>query len=180
MANETRKIGSILLLKSKVSVLHSRSNNFINHQSNESIMKNFEIDQKISSKFETFPFQFDFGYVFTKSYYDQSYFDTSSSQENLKISLGLRSQIQKEWIGNILGEYLIQKTQQHSLKNFLLGGRISYRKENTPLEYNLLWNNLLNLNSFQYISSQTNQLGTEESSLTALRGYILGGLKVYF
>jgi hypothetical protein len=97
-----------------------------------------------------------------------------------KILLGIRANIKKEWIGNILGEYLIQKTEQNTLRNFLIGGQVSYRKEKSNWEYNLRFNNILNLKSFNYINSYTSQLGTDESSITALRGYIIGGLKYYF
>lgn len=178
--SDDRKIGRYFSLKSKLTGLTNRRNNFINQQSNETNLKNIEIGQKLSSNFKKIPVQFDFGYTFTKAFFEQSLFETSSNQQNLKLSLGLRTTIKKEWIGNILGEYLIQKTQQNTLKNFLLGGQISYRKENSAFEYNVLFNNVLNLNSFRYINSSVSLLGTEESSITALHGYITGGMKLYF
>ena len=180
LTSDERRIGNFLTLKSKFTGSYSRTNNFINQQSNETDLKNIEIGQKISSKFEKFPVQFDFGYTFSKSFFKQSFFNTSSYQQNIKLSLGLRSNIRKEWIGNILGEYLIQKTQLNTLKNFLLGGQISYRKENSALEYNIAMNNILNLNSFNYINSSVSLLGTDETSVIALHGYITGGLKYYF
>ena len=100
--------------------------------------------------------------------------------ENIKLSLSLRTNLKKEWLANLLGEYLIQKTQKNTLKNFLLGGQVSYRKQNSIFEYNMLFNNILNLNSFKYINNSINQLGTEESSITALHGYITAGLKFHF
>ncbi len=178
--SDDRRIGNYFILKSKLTGLTNRTNNFINQQSNETDLKNLEISQKLSSKFEQFPIQFDLGYTYSKSFFKQSFFKTFSNQENLKLSLGLRTNINKEWIGNIFGEYLIQKTQQTKLKNFLLGGQVSYRKENSVFEYNMLFSNVLNLNSFRYINSSVSLLGIEESTVTALHGYIAGGIKFYF
>lgn len=180
ITSDDRKIGNFITLKSKFTALYSRTNNFINHQSNQTNLKNFELLQKLSTNFKEIPVQFDLGYTFTQSLFNQSLFNTSSSQQNLKLSLGLRTNIKKEWIGNFLGEYLIQKTQQTTIKNFLLGGQVSYRKENSVLEYNLTMNNILNLNSFNYINSSVSLLGTDETSVIALHGYITGGLKYYF
>lgn len=178
--SEDRRLGNYFLLKSKLTALASRTSNFISEKSNETGLKNIELRQKISSKFEEFPLQFDLGYTFTKSFFKQFFFNTSSYQQNIKISLGLRANIRKVWIGNILGEYLVQKTQQNTINNFLLGGQISYRKENSNFEYNLLFNNILNLNRFEYINSSVILLGTEEASIATLHGYITGGLKYYF
>lgn len=178
--SDDRRIGNYFTLKSKVTGIHNRTNNFVNHQSNQTDLKNIEIAQKLSSNFKKIPVQFDLGFTFTKAFFEQSVFETSSTQQNLKLSLGLRANIKKEWMGNILGEYLIQKTQQNTLKNFLLGGQISYRKEKSAFEYNVLFNNVLNLNSFGYINSSVSLLGTEEFSITALHGYITGGMKFYF
>lgn len=180
LTSDDRRIGNFLTLKSKFTGSYSRTNNFVSQQSNETSIKNIEIGQKISSKSKEIPVQFDLGYTFTKSFFKQSLFNTSSSQQNLKLSLGLRANIHKEWLGNILGEYFIQKTQQTILKDFLLGGQISYRKENSNFEYNLLFNNILNLNNFEYINSSVSLLGTEETAIVALHGYITGGLKYYF
>lgn len=180
LTSDDRRIGNFLTLKSKFTGSYSRTNNFVSQQSNETSIKNIEIGQKISSKSKEIPVQFDLGYTFTKSFFKQSLFNTSSSQQNLKLSLGLRANIHKEWLGNILGEYFIQKTQQTILKDFLLGGQISYRKENSNFEYNLLFNNVLNLNNFEYINSSVSLLGTEETAIVALHGYITGGLKYYF
>ena len=65
--SDDRRIGTSFLLKSKLTALTNRTKNFINQQSNETDLKNIEIGQKISSKFEKFPVQFDLGYTFTKS-----------------------------------------------------------------------------------------------------------------
>lgn len=74
----------------------------------------------------------------------------------------------------------MQKTDVNSQKNFLLGGQLSYRKENSNLEYNLLWDNVLNMKNFQFIDSRTTQFGKDETITAALKGYIIGGLKYYF
>ncbi|MFC3159632.1 hypothetical protein SAMN05443633_11343 [Chryseobacterium arachidis] len=180
IVSDDRRIGGYFSLKSKFTGLYTRTNNFINHQHNQTDLKNFEIGQRLRTNFKESSVQFDVGYTFTKSFFEQSLFNTSSSQQNLKLSAGIRTNIQKEWIGSFLGEYLIQKTQQNTIKNFLLGGQISYRKENSLFEYNLTMNNVLNLNSFHYINSSVSLLGTDEASVTALHGYIMGGLKYYF
>lgn len=124
--------------------------------------------------------QFDLGYTLSKGVFEQSFYNTTSKQDNIKLSLGIRVNIRKEWIANVLGEYLIQKSDKNTLRNFLIGGQISYRKEKSYFEYNLQFNNVLNLNSFEYINSYTSQLGIEEASTTALHGYIMGGLKYNF
>ncbi len=178
--SDDRRIGEYFILKSKLTAMLARTNNFINQQYNETSMKNLEIGQKASTKFKNFPIQFDFGYSLSKSFFNQSLYNTSSSLQNIKLSLGLRAHYKNEWLGNILGEYLIQKTGHNSLYNFLLGGQVSYRKTNSFLEYNLLFNNVLNLNNFRYINSSVSLLGTEESAITALHGYITAGIKVYF
>ncbi|WP_426478845.1 hypothetical protein ACP3T3_05140 [Chryseobacterium sp. CBSDS_008] len=180
LVSDDRRLEDFLSLKSKFTGSYSRTNNFINHQTNQTNLKNFQIEQKLLTNFKEIPIQFDFGYTFTKSFFNQSLFNTASSQQNLKLSLGIRTNIKKEWIGNFLGEYLIQKTQQNTIKNFLLGGQISYRKENSVLEYNMAMNNILNLNSFNYINSSVSLLGTDETSTIALHGYIMGGLKYNF
>jgi hypothetical protein len=180
IASDDRRIGNFFSLKSKFTGSYSRISNFINHQANQTNLKNFQIGQKLVTNFKEVPVQFDLGYTFTKSFFKQSLFNTTSSQQNLKLSLGLRANIRKEWIGNFLGEYLIQKTQQNTIKNFLLGGQISYRKENSVLEYNIAMNNILNLSSFGYINSSVSLLGTDETSVIALHGYIMVGLKYNF
>lgn len=180
ITSDDRRIGSSLSLKSKFTGLYSRTNNFINHQSNQTDVRNFQIGQKLVSNFKELPIQFDLGYTFAKSFFKQSLFNTTSSQQNLKLSFGVRTNIKKEWIGNFLGEYLIQKTQQNTIKNFLLGGQLSYRKENSVFEYNIAMNNILNLNSFNYINSSVSLLGTDETLVVALHGYITGGLKYNF
>lgn len=167
-------------LKSKLTGVVNKNANFISGNNNFSASKNFELSQKISTNFKNKPLQFDLGYTFTKSIFEQSFYDTTSKQDNIKLSLGIRANIKKEWVANVLGEYLIQKTDQNTLKNFLLGGQVSYRKEKSNFEYNLLFNNILNLNSFQYINSFTSQLGIDEASTTALNGYVIGGLKYNF
>ena len=158
----------------------NRTNNFVNHQSNQTDLKNIEIAQKLSSNFKKNPVQFDLGFTFTKVFFEQSVFETSSTQQNLKLSLGLRANIKKEWLGNILGEYLIQKSPQVTVQNFLLGGQISYKKQNTNLEYNILFNNILNFNNFKYINNSVGLLGTDQTTVYALPGYITGGLKYNF
>ena len=180
MVSDDRRIANKLTLKTKLTGLYNDSNNFISHQYNETNLKNIEIFQKISSNFKKAPIQFDAGYTYSKSIFNQSLFDKSTFMEKIKISAGIRTNLKKEWLANLLGEYLIQKTQKNTLKNFLLGGQVSYRKQNSIFEYNILFNNLLNLNSFKYINSSINQLGTEESSITALHGFIIGGLKFHF
>lgn len=174
------KISKNLIIKSKLSGILNKNSNFINSNSNISTIKNLELSQKISTDFKNYPFQLDLGYTFTKINFEQSFFKTSSTLDNLRLSLGIRAKIKKEWLANILSEYFLQKTDQDVLKNYLLGGQISYRKEKSYLEYNLLFNNLLNLDSFSYINSYTNQLGFNEFSTTAQKGYFLAGLKLYF
>lgn len=175
-----KRLSKSLSLKSKFSGTIFKDSNFIEGNNNLTSIYNFELSQKLSTNFKNKPLQFDLGYTFTKSIFEQSFFDTSSKQDNIKISLGLRANIKKEWIGNILGEYLIQKAEQNTLRNFLIGGQVSYRKEKSNWEYSLRFNNILNLKSFNYINSFTSQLGTDESRITALQGYIIGGLKFNF
>lgn len=175
-----RRFNKNFILKTKLTSAIVKNINFINGNENTSTIKNFEISQKISTNFKNKPIQFDLGYTYTKGLFDQSFYSTSAKQDNVKLSLGIRTIIKKQWIANVLGEYLIQKTDQNTLKNFLISGQVSYRKEKSNFEYNLLFNNILNLNSFQYINSFTSQLGIDEISTTALRGYIIGGLKYNF
>jgi len=179
IANDS-KFAKNYTLKSKLTGMIDRASNFINNNANISTIKNFELSQKISTNFRNKPLQFDFGYSFIRNVFEQGFYDVSSRQDNVKLSLGIRSIIKKELIANVLGEYMIQKTDQNTLKNFLLGGQVSYRKEKSNFEYNLLFNNILNLHSFQYINSFTSQVGTDEVSTTALRGYITGGVKYNF
>ncbi|WP_114819064.1 hypothetical protein [Chryseobacterium sp. KLBC 52] len=175
-----RRFSKNYTLKTKFTSAIARNVNFISDNENISTVQNFELSQKLSTNFKNKPLQFDLGYTFTKSIFEQSFFDTMSKQDNIKLSFGIRTNIKKEWIGNILGEYLIQKTQQNTLRNLLIGGQVSYRKEKSNFEYNLQFNNILNLNSFQYINSYTSQLGVDEISTTALQGYVIGGLKYNF
>ena len=149
----------------------SKNQNFIQNKENISKIKNFDINQKLSSNFKNFWGQFDFS---------QSLFNSNSSQHNTKLFLGLRTNIKKEIIANVLGEYLVQKTVQTKLSNFLLGGQISYRKEKSKFEYNNIFNNVLNLNSFDYITNSATEFGYEQSQVSALKGYIIGGLKFNF
>ena len=174
------RLSKSLSLKSKFSGSIFKDLNFIDGNNNTTSIYSFELSQKLSTNFKNKPLQFDLGYTFTKSIFEQSFFDTTSKQDNIKISLGIRANIKKEWIGNILGEYLIQKTEQNTLGNFLIGGQVSYRKEKSNWEYNVRFNNILNLKSFNYINNFTSQLGTDESSITALHGYVIGGLKFNF
>ncbi|MFC7345854.1 hypothetical protein ACFQO9_03850 [Chryseobacterium zhengzhouense] len=178
--SNSQRITQNLMLKSKLMATVNNGNNFIDNNPNVSRNTSFEWSQKLISNFKNLPFQFDLGYSLNKSYFEQSYYNTKTSIHNTKFSLGLNSNIKKEWIGNLLGEYLIQKTSTNRINTFLLGGQVSYRKEKSLFEYNVLFNNILNLNSFNYINSFVGQSGTNEQSITALHGYIMGGLKVYF
>lgn len=178
--SNNQRVNRNLMLKSKFSLTANKIHNFIDHNPNFSTITSIEWSQKISSNFKNKPLQFDLGYSLTKNFFEQSLYGTQTDQTNIKLSLGLRTNIKKEWIGNILGEYLIQKTENNNLNNFLLGGQLSYRKEKSNFEYNVLFNNLLHLNYFNYINSYVGQSGTEEYSITALHGYIVGGLKIYF
>lgn len=175
-----RRFSKYYALKTKFTSALTKNVNFISNNENISTVQNFELSQKLSTNFKNEPLQFDLGYTFTKSIFEQSFYNTTSKQDNIKLSFGIRANIKKEWIGNILGEYLIQKTGENTLRNFLIGGQVSYRKEKSNFEYNLQFNNILNLNSFQYINSYTSQLGIDESSTAALQGYIIGGLKYNF
>ena len=174
------KLHRQLSLKSKFTGSLNKTDNYINSNINTSTIYNFELTQKLSTNFRNKPMQFDLGYTFTEGVFKQSFYSTTSSQNNIRLFLGIRANVKKEWVGNILSEYLIQKTEQNTLHNFLIGGQVSYRKENSNFEYNLQFNNILNLNSFQYINGYTSQLGIEEVSTTALHGYITGGLKYNF
>lgn len=175
-----KRFSKFLTLKTKFTTTLIRDFNFIDVDENISTIQNVEIGQKISTNLKNRIFQFDAGYTFTKGIFKQSLYNTTSIQNNIKLSLGLRGNIHQEWIGNILGEYFIQKTEQTTLKNFLIGGQISYQKAKAKVQYNLLFSNILNLNSFTYINSYTSQLGSEETLTTALHGYIMGGLKFHF
>lgn len=180
LISSDNRLSKTLYLKSKFSGSVFRDFNFIDGNDNRTSIYNLEVSQKLSTHFRNRIFQFDLGYTFNKNFFKQSFFETNSEQNDIKISLGIRANIKKEWVGNILSEYLIQKTEQNTLKNFLVGGQVSYRKEKSNWEYNVRFNNILNLSSFNYINSFTSQLGTDESSITALPGYITGGLKFNF
>jgi len=180
LLSNDQKFYKYYTLKSKFTAVLNQNENLIIDNGNISTMKNFELSQRIFTNYKTLPVQFELGYTFTQNIFKQSYFDTSSQQNNIKVALGIRANLKKEWIGNILGEYLIQKTEQNTVENFLIGGQISYRKEKSKFEYNLMFSNILNLNSFTYINSFTSQLGIDESSTTALHGYIIAGIKFNF
>ncbi len=175
-----QKLSKSLVLKSKITGMISKNQNFIQNKENISKIKNFDINQKLSSNFKNFWGQFDLGYSYNQSNFSQSLFNSNSSQHNTKLFLGLRTNIKKEIIANVLGEYLVQKTVQTKLSNFLLGGQISYRKEKSKFEYNIIFNNVLNLNSFDYITNSATEFGYEQSQVSALKGYIIGGLKFNF
>ncbi|AYO57996.1 hypothetical protein CO230_07580 [Chryseobacterium sp. 6424] len=177
--SDDRRFG-LFSLKSKIIGLKTDSNNFINTLPNNLQLNNIEIGQKLSSNFKKFPVQFDFGYTLTETWYNQTLFDVSSTQESIKVSLGFRTNIKKTVIANVLGDYLMQKTPKNKRENFLLGGQVSYRKENSNIEFTLLFNNVLNLNSFQFISNMVSSQGIEESKISAMHGYIMGGMKWYF
>ena len=179
LISDDRRFGSFSL-KSKIIGLITKSDNFINSLPNNLRINNLEIVQKLSSNFKKSPLQFDFGYTLTETWFYQSLFNVSSKQESMKVSLGLRTNIKKTFIANVLGDYLIQKTPKNEQKNFLLGGQISYRKENSNYEFILLLNNVLNLNNFQFISNIVSSQGIEENKINAMHGYIMGGMKWYF
>ena len=143
-------------------------------------MQSIEVVQKLSTKFQEFPIQFELGYTLRNSELRENLFNTCSKAQNLKLSFNARTLIKNEWKANVSTDYLIQKTNNNSLRNLLIGGQISYQKKETSLEYNLLFNNILNLNSFHYIDNFVTSVGVEEIRIDALHGYILGGLKVYF
>ncbi|MEG2509894.1 MAG: hypothetical protein RSA74_10625, partial [Chryseobacterium sp.] len=145
LLSNDRRILKNLTLKSKFTWLNNKSDNFINSQPNISTIQNIEVSQRLSSNFKKSWVQFDAGYTFTKSKFQQSLYGTSSDQENIKLSLGFRAIIRKEWQVNVLGDYFIQKTDFAKLENVLIGGQISYRKEKSAIEYNLYFNNILNL-----------------------------------
>ncbi|WP_407484134.1 hypothetical protein [Elizabethkingia meningoseptica] len=179
ISNETR-FTSYLTLKTKITAMKNNTDNFIQNNQNTSKIQNIEINQQLSTNFKKFPIQFDFGYVYTKNSFVQSVYETKSNQENLRILSGAKTNINKEFIISILGEYLIQKTEIQTLKNYLLSGNITYKKVDSPIELTIKYNNLLNLNNFNYISNRVTQMGTEYTNLIALRGYIIGGIKFYF
>ncbi|WP_426477364.1 hypothetical protein ACP3T3_19340 [Chryseobacterium sp. CBSDS_008] len=178
--SDEQRFSKNYILRNKLTGVKNEEVNFINGNENLSIVKNFEISQKLTTNFKNKPLQFDLGYTFSKGVFEQSFYNTVSKQNNLKLSLGIRANIRKEWIGNVLGEYLIQKTEHNTLYNFLIGGQFSYKKEKSNFEYNLQFNNILNIHSFAYINSFTSQLGVEETITTALHGFIMGGMKFSF
>ena len=143
-------------------------------------IQNIEINQQLSTNFKKFPVQFDLGYIYSKNRFEQQLYQTESNQENLRILLGARTKIKNQFIITILGEYLYQSNEIQTLKDYLVSGDITYKKENSPIELNLKFNNLLNLNNFNYINNRVTQMGTEYTSLVALKGYIIGGIKYYF
>jgi hypothetical protein len=180
LISEDRKINTFLTLKSKLTGYKTRANNLVQDQPNEMDFKNLLLSQQLSSNFKKIPFQFEFGYSYNKSFSEQSLFNTKSNQQTIKLNLAIKTSYRKEWLGNILGEYLIQKSPQVTVQNFLFGGQISYKKQNTNLEYNILFNNILNFNNFKYINSSVGLLGTDQTTVYALPGYITGGLKYNF
>lgn len=173
-------INDAFTLKTKLVGIDNRTENLINQQANQLKIRTLEFSQNLSSSFEKFPIQFDLGYTFNESKFSQSLFDFGSKSQNLKFTLGLRTAIKKEWVASVLGNYIIQKTTNNTLKNFLLGGHFSYQKEQSNFEYHLRFNNILNLKSFQYISNSLSSIGYYESNITALRGYVVGGIKFHF
>lgn len=173
-------LGKYLRLKTKINFIQNNYKNFIENQSNSLKMQSIEVVQKLSTKFQEFPIQFELGYTLRNSELRENLFNTCSKAQNLKLSFNARTLIKNEWKANVSTDYLIQKTNNNSLRNLLIGGQISYQKKETSLEYNLLFNNILNLNSFHYIDNFVTSVGVEEIRIDALHGYILGGLKVYF
>ncbi len=179
LSNET-PIKSYLSLKTKLSAMKSDSDNYIQGNENKTEIQNFEINQQLSTNFKKFPVQFDLGYIYNRNKFKQKYYLTESSQENLRILSGIRMNIKKEFIISILGEYLKQKTAIQLQKNFLVGGQLSYKKEHSNMEFNVRFNNLFNLNNFNYINNRVTEMGTEYSNLAALNGYVVGGMKYNF
>ena len=179
VSNETR-LKPYLTLKTKITATISNTDNFIQNNKNVSKIQNIEINQQLSTNFKKFPVQFDLGYIYSKNRFEQQLYQTESNQENLRILLGARTKIKNQFIITILGEYLYQSNEIQTLKDYLVSGDITYKKENSPIELNLKFNNLLNLNNFNYINNRVTQMGTEYTSLVALKGYIIGGIKYYF
>ena len=175
--SDSRLIFKHFNISSNLFYTKSSSNNFIIEMPNILNSQNVQIQQKFSSRFEKIPVQFAIGYSYQYSKYSQQLFASTSNLSNTKFFLEIRSQINNELKINTLSEYFIQKSNSINLKNILLGGQISYKKNTSKIEYNFLFNNLLNLKSFQYLSSFITSNGVENSSIVSLRGYILAGLK---
>lgn len=173
-------IGQNLILKSKLTITDSKNQNFIQQQINEMSINIVELSQILSSNFKVFPIQFDLGYKIHQTNFSQSFHNSKSKNDNLKFSLGLRTNIKEEWKISILGDYLIQKTYSNRMDNFLLGGHFSYKKNGKPLEYHFSFHNILNLNSFRYISNQLSSFGYQENITTALQGYMMIGVKYHW
>ncbi|ASK31918.1 hypothetical protein CEY12_18190 [Chryseobacterium sp. T16E-39] len=89
------RLSKSLNLKSKFSGSIFKDSNFIAGNNNVTSIYNFELSQKLSTNFKNRPLQFDLGYTFTKGIFEQSFFNTNSKQDNLKISLGIRTNIKK-------------------------------------------------------------------------------------
>lgn len=178
--SDDRRLNENLILKSKFTGFQTRTNNLVQNQPNQTDFKNIQLEQKLRSNFKKIPFQFELGYTYNQSFSEQSFYQTKTTQKNIRLNLAIKTSFRKEWIGNILGEYLLQKSPQISLQNFLLGGQISYKKTNTNLEYNLLFNNILNFNYFKYINSNVSMLGIDQTTVYALPGYITGGIRYNF
>lgn len=180
LVSDERRVLNNFVLESKISYLSIQANNFINFLSNTSENKNLEIYQKFSTKFIEKPIQLDLGYSINKGFYSQSLIFSNSELLNTKLFFGIRANFRKEWIVNILNEYFIQKSAQNTLRNFLIGGQISYQKTKSKIEYNILFNNILNLNSFTYLNSISTPYGLDETSIHSMHGYITGGIKFNF
>lgn len=180
LLSDEHRLSNVWSLKSKVTFMQNRNTNFVQGLENILQITNMEIAEKITSHFNNFPVQVDTGITYTKSKFIQSLFSVGTMQENIKLYIGLRTHFNKEWLGNILGEYFIQKTSYQTVRNFLLGGHFSYRKEKANFEYSLLFNNVTNLNTFEHIYSTASSLGIDRTSVSSLPGYILLGVKGYF
>ncbi|WHF52461.1 hypothetical protein QGN23_04065 [Chryseobacterium gotjawalense] len=178
--SDERKVFKFATLKSKFSNSSSMNNNQIEGFNNRSSFKSYEISQVLSSNFKNFLFQFDLGYSFKENIFEQSFYDSYSTQQNKKFYFAISGNIKKNFIYNLKGDYLVQNSQTNVLRNFLLGGSLSFKPINSKIEYNILYDNLLNMKSFKYINSYNSELAFEESVISALPGYIVGGLKYYF
>ncbi|MDO4727922.1 MAG: hypothetical protein Q4B43_02825 [Bacteroidota bacterium] len=173
-------INDYLTLKTNLIANHNNGYNLIDNNPNRTRTNITELKQQLSSNFKEFPIQFDLGYKLHIMDFLQTFYQSTSKNQNLRTFLGLKTNINNQLKANLLGEYLIQKTSNNDYNNFLLGGHFSYHKEGSSLAYSLLFNNILNISSFYYINSQLSSFGYQENITQALKGYIMAGIKYYF
>lgn len=178
--NNNQRLSKNYRLSSKLTGFQSNNKNLITGNENRSKIQSLKLEQKISSTNQDFPFQFDFGYTYLKTKMQQSYQNTSASQEQYNLLLNLKTTINKEWIGNLSGNYLVQKTSFQTRNNFLLNGEVTYQKIKSNFEYNLTFSNLLHLNNFDYIENNNTPLGNDQVVISSLRGYVIAGFKYKF